>query len=262
MENARVLRAATAALAPIPLQSLLRTSARVCAVAALVTLSCALSSCSGSAKQSQSIPSVASSPLATRSSIAVTPAASSSSAPASRVYTAKSFAIPLTVTVPIPLDVVPTMDGGNFITWESSYFDDKIRIMVPVIVYAPGQADAEAPPADFLTYLRGLTKAGAVESDEKQTTVAGHPTTLITFDPLPNETVETALEGSFGCPDSGIPKSDDACYSPSSDLTLRVAVTNVNGKTLLIWARVDKYATETATFFTDFETMLAGLKLD
>ena len=52
----------------------------------------------------------------------------------------------------------------------------------------------------------------------------------------------------------------DACFGLQPDLSLRIAVIDVNGKTLLAWARTEKNAVDVPAFFTEFETMLKGLK--
>jgi len=183
-------------------------------------------------------------------------ASSSISSPApSRSYTSKNFLIPVTAVISIPLDVTPTSDTPTFLTWESTFFNDKIRFMLPVVIYRPGQSTPEQVPSDYLTYIHSLTAAGAVIADEKKTTVAGHPATLFTL----TDPTSVNLDGIIGCPASTTAPAD--CYGPSSDLLLRVAVIDDNGKTLLAWARVDNGATETATFLAAFESTLAGLTL-
>ena len=127
-----------------------------------------------------------------------------------------------------------------------------MRFLVPVNVYAPGDAETTAPPADYLAYLLAQSDHGASFTDRSETTVGGFPATLVTAN------VAESLDGSLGCPAEGIPAGD--CFGLQPDVTLRMAVIDADGTTLLAWLRhTGTEVTEDATAeFAAFEEMLAS----
>jgi hypothetical protein len=170
-----------------------------------------------------------------------------------RTYASHAFSIPLTVTLPEDLEVEANPDSATLLSWDSNLAENnKVRFVLPVNLYKPKQVTPVAPPQDYLTYLRGLTAQGATFADEVPATVGGHNATLMTGD------AAGPLDGVLGCPESNM--SADDCFGLQPDLTLRIAVIDVGGKTLLAWARAEKGAVDVPTFFTEFETMLKGLK--
>jgi hypothetical protein len=108
------------------------------------------------------------------------PSTISTSSPGGQSYASKAFVLPLTVTVDPVLKSPPNLDSRNLLSWDAAASDDnKVRFLVPVELYRPGSSTPEAPPADYLTYLRGFTKAKAEMSEVGKTTVDGRPATLM-----------------------------------------------------------------------------------
>ena len=101
--------------------------------------------------------------------------------------------------------------------------------MAPVNLYQPGATTATRVPADYYDYLRGLGSHGVHLSDVVTTKVGGQPARLVTV------TTDTSLDGTLGCPAEGMAPPD--CYGPQPDLSLRMAVVDVNDQPLLIWLR-------------------------
>jgi hypothetical protein len=169
-------------------------------------------------------------------------------------YSTKAFILPFDVTVPEPLPAEATTDTAHFVTWETaSEADPAVRFLVPVNVYVPGETEATPPPADYLSYLLGQSEDGATFSDQTETTVDGYPATLVTA------TVAESLDGSLGCPAEGVAAED--CYGLQPDLTLRMAVIDVDGTTLVAWLRHagTEETGDAPTEFAAFEAMLASI---
>ena len=114
-------------------------------------------------------------------------------------------------------------DTVAFLTWDSANLEDlHVRFLLPPVLYRPNKTKPEAPPTDYLTYLRGLTSQGATLADEKTMTVDGHEATLMTL------TTDKSLDGVLECPTASTPAAD--CFGLQPDLTLRIAVIDANGK--------------------------------
>jgi hypothetical protein len=114
-------------------------------------------------------------------------------------------------------------------------------MMLPITVYPTAKSASQAPPPDsahFVTYLHDAIRVGAIIDDEKTVSVGGRAATLLSLTGKP----DVNLDGLLGCPN--IAAALD-CYGPSSDLLLRVAIVDVQGKALLIWARTDSGTSET-----------------
>ena len=159
----------------------------------------------------------------------------------------------MTVTLPEDLKAAANPDSVTLLSWDSNLAqENKVRFVLPVNLYKPKQQRPVALPKDYLAYLRGLTAQGATYADETTTTVDGHAATLMTGN------ATEPLDGVLGCPE--INMAADDCFGLQSDLSLRIAVIDVDGKTLLAWARAENGATDVPAFFAEFETMLQGLK--
>ena len=144
-------------------------------------------------------------------------------------------------------------DSATLLSLDSNLAENnKVRFVLPVNLYKPKELKPVAVPQDYLVYLRGLTAQGAKYTDEATTTVDGHPATLLTGN------TAQPLDGVLGCPT--INMTADACFGLQPELSLRIAVIDVGGKTLLAWARTEEGAVDVPKFFAEFETMLAGLK--
>ena len=131
----------------------------------------------------------------------------------------------------------------------------RVRFLLPVALYRPGQTAPETPPKDYLTYLRGLSRQGVTLADEKKITVDGHSATLMTV------TTEQHLDGEIGCPQTqGVPDSGGDCYRVQPEAAVRIAVIDVSGRTLLAWAGINKGAPDESAFFAEFEAMLKSVQ--
>jgi hypothetical protein len=189
-------------------------------------------------------------------------AATSSPAPATsgQSYTTRAFSIPLTITVPASFKAQPNSDTSTFLTWFTGSTENegtfhRVRFLLPVALYRPGQTAPETPPKDYLTYLRGLSGQGATLADEKKITVDGHNATLMTV------TTEQHLDGIFGCPQTqGVPDAGEDCYGVQPEGAVRIAVLDVSGRTLVAWAGINKGASDESAFFAEFEAMLQSIK--
>ena len=184
--------------------------------------------------------------------------ASSPSSPVGQTYASKAFAVPLTITVPASFfKAQPNSDTSTLLTWftGSEARFHKVRFLLPVAVYRPGQTAPETPPKDYLTYLRGLSRQGLTLADEKKITVNGHSATLMTG------TAEHDLDGSIGCRQTqGVPDPGGDCFGFGPDPAIRIAVIDVSGRTLVSWAGINKGSSDESAFFAEFEAMLQSIK--
>ena len=187
---------------------------------------------------------------------------SSPSSPVGQTYASKAFAVPLTITVPASFfKAQPNSDTSTFLTWFTGSTENegrfhRVRFLLPVALYRPGQTAPEKPPKDYLTYLRGLSRQGLTLADEKKITVDGHSATLMTG------TAEHDLDGSIGCPQTqGVPDPGGDCFGFGPVPAIRIAVIDVSGRTLVSWAGINKGASDESAFFAEFEAMLQSIKL-
>jgi hypothetical protein len=182
------------------------------------------------------------------------PATASPSSPTGQTYASKAFVVPLTVTVDASLKSPPNPDSRNLLSWDAADgSSNKVRFLVPVNLYPPGNAVPEALPKDYLTYLQALTSQGVKLSNVTKVTVDGDPATLMTA-----TTSSGNLDGSLGCPAVGADQGE-GCFGVQPDLSLRIAVIPVGNSTLLAWARTSK-ASPDAAFVAMFETMLKSVR--
>ena len=187
-------------------------------------------------------------------------ASTSSLSPVGQTYASKAFAVPLTITVPASFKAQPNSDTNTFLTWFTGSTENegrfhRVRFLLPVALYRPGQTAPVTPPKDYLTYLRGLSRQGATLADEKKITVDGHNATLMTV------TTEQHLDGFFGCPQTqGVPDSGGDCFGSGPEGAVRIAVIDVSGRTLVSWAGINKGASDESAFFAEFEAMLQSIK--
>jgi hypothetical protein len=227
-------------------------------VAPAVLILVGASACTGpSTSPSGSLsPSLSASLAASSAPASASPSASE---PVGETYVTTSFAVPLTVIVEPLLKSPPIADTTNLLTWDAAADDnEKIRFLIPVKVYPPGQSGPEPPPTDYLAYLRGQAWAshGAEFSDRSTITVDGHAATLMTA------TTPRSLNGSLGCPELGMDPDDEACFGLQPDYILRIAVIDMgDGTTLLAWARTGFFAPD-KKFNAMFERMLANLEFN
>jgi hypothetical protein len=186
---------------------------------------------------------------------------SSPSSPVGQTYASKAFAVPLTITVPASFfKAQPNEDTSTLLTWFTGSSENegrfhRVRFLLPVSLYRPGQTAPSSPPKDYLSYLRGLSGQRATLADEKKITVDGHRATLMTV------TTEHSLDGATGCPQTqGVPDAVGDCYGPKAGGAIRIAVIEVSGRTLVTWAGINKGASDESAFFAEFEAMLKSVQ--
>lgn len=166
------------------------------------------------------------------------------------IYTTVKFGVPLSVTVAAGLASPPTDDTPGLLSWTASANDnDRVRFLVPAEVYPPDAARPVPPPKDFVGYVKGLADRGGVFGDVTMKTVDGVQASLFTANS------SRPLDGSLGCPTIGADRGE-GCFGLQPDFALRIAVMDVNGTPLLVWARTDAQAPD-AAFVAAFEEMLA-----
>ena len=178
------------------------------------------------------------------------------SSAASQTYSTTAFVVPLTVTVDTALKSPPNPDSPNFLSWDAvASEENKVRFMVPVVVFRPGKETPEAPPKDHLKFLMAQAKDGAEFSKVTKISVDGRPATLMdvtTYGP------EGFLSGSLGCIERVSDKHTDPCYGIQPDLHLRLAVIDVGEGTLVAWAR--SRGVPDKEFHAMFERMLQSVQ--
>jgi hypothetical protein len=189
-------------------------------------------------------------------SSASSPAPTSTTPAASQTYSSKAFVVPLTVTVDPALKSPPIRDSSHFLTWDAvASQENKIRFLVPVVVFPAGKETPQAPPKEYLKYLMAQAKDGALFSNVTKTTVDGHPATLM-------DTTGTApegfLSGLLGCIERVSNKHADPCYGIQPGTFARLAVNDVGDTTLLAWARSQSVPDK--EFFAMFERMLQSVR--
>jgi hypothetical protein len=165
-------------------------------------------------------------------------------------YTTVKFGVPLSVTVAAGLASPPTDDTPGLLSWTATANDNnRVRFLLPAEVYPPDAVRPMPPPSDFPGYVKGLADRGGVYSDVTTRTVDGETASMFTA------TSSRPLDGSLGCPTIGADRVE-GCFGLQPDFALRIAVIDVNGKPLLVWARTDAQAPD-AAFLGEFEDMLA-----
>ena len=170
------------------------------------------------------------------------------------VYNSERFVVPLTLVVDDALNSPPNPDAKQLLSWDADPSPDgnRVRFFVPVELYPPGSRTPEAPPEDYLAYLQGPVAERAQISNVIRTTIGGRPATLMTItnDGRP----ENDLHGALGCPERNADPGE-GCFGIQPDRILRLAVIDIDGTTLLTWARVNKIGGDNS-FVEMFERML------
>jgi hypothetical protein len=172
----------------------------------------------------------------------------------SATYSSTTFVVPFEVEVPGWLPAQPSVEESNFVTWESTSEDRKVRMLVPVTVYLPGETTPSPPPADYLPYLLGQAQSGGEFTDQETVQVDGREATLLTA-----TTGSGGLDGSLGCQSEGMAAED--CWGLQPDLTLRIAVIPLDGTTLLAWSRTVRDDPGSDDQIADFDQMISTLQL-
>lgn len=170
-------------------------------------------------------------------------------------YSTTAFDAPFDVTVPDWLPAEVTTDSSHFVTWQPQANEDPaVRVLLPVAVYKPGDRHATRPPTDYLHYLLSQSTQGASFTGSTRTTIDGKPATILTA------TARKSLDGSLGCAATDLSAGD--CFGLQPDLTLRIAVIEAGGHTLLIWLRHHGAANtkDASREFASFGQMLATIR--
>jgi hypothetical protein len=107
-------------------------------------------------------------------------------------------------------------------------------------------------PKDYVTYLLGLSRYGADLSAPTTLDVDGHPATVVTA------STDTGLDGSLGCQAADLPPKD--CFGLQEFALLHIAVIDVDGTTLLAWARTVSDSPDAEHDFAAFENLLGDVR--
>jgi hypothetical protein len=179
-----------------------------------------------------------------------------------QTYSSMAFVLPLTLTVDHVLRSPPDIDERNLLTWYAVASGiNRVRFLVPVELYRPGSATPEAPPTDYLTYVQTFTRYGAEISEVSNTTVDGHPATLMNLTwTVDASHPEGYFDGALGCRFAGADHSE-GCYGPQPYAILRLAVIQMGETTLLAWAALSRPGPE-RSFAAMFERMLGTVRFD
>jgi hypothetical protein len=176
--------------------------------------------------------------------------------PTSAPYSTRQFIVPFTVDPPGWLPPDPAVDEKRFLTWvgDGVDIDRAVRFIAPVGIYDPADERHRLSPVprDYVRYLLGLEKYGGDISAPTSMEVDGHRATIVTAG------TTTGLSGSLGCQERGL--APDDCYGLQDFALLHIAVIDVDGVTIVAWARTVPGAAESEDDFAAFEEMLAGLK--
>jgi hypothetical protein len=186
------------------------------------------------------------------SSIGDAAVTSSSTTPMTFDYSTKLLDPPLDFDLPSFLDKTPGDEGAAFVTWGSPDGSVAVRVLRPVVVYAPGATTAGPVPAEYVKYLLGQADHGAHFVDRVEAKVDGHDATVLTA------TTGQSIDGSLGCPGTGI--DADKCFGLQPEFSLRIAVITTDKGPLLIWLRSGSNATADLSAATErFDAFLGGV---
>jgi hypothetical protein len=164
-------------------------------------------------------------------------------------YATAKFSLPLTVTVAAGFGS-PTDDTPGLLSWTALENDNnRVRFLIPAELYPPDATSPVPPPKDLLGYINGLADHGGVLSEMTTTTVDAVQATLLTAKS------SRSLDGALGCPTIGADQAE-GCFGLQPEFALRLAIMDVEGTPLLVWARTDAEAPD-AAFIGAFEGMLA-----
>ena len=165
------------------------------------------------------------------------------------LYSATISGIAITLLRPAELVQKPNDTSANFVSFQSQgNSNDFVRVLVPSTVCLAGAATPSPTPTNYVGYLHGLSLLGATIRDEDSISVDGISGTELTLGGAHD------IQGSLG-QSEGDGCADGNSFGVASDLSLRMSVFSVRGKTVLIWAGTDA-ASPTSGFFSTFQKML------
>jgi hypothetical protein len=159
--------------------------------------------------------------------------ASSGSAPvgsgATSSYSTRFFDPPLDIDLPLFLDPAASDEAAHLVSWGSPDGSVAVRVLRPVVVYAPGATTTSQVPTDYVRYLLGQADRGGHLVDQVDTEVDGHEATVLTA------TTDEPIDGAIGCPDTAT--TADKCFGLQPEFVLRIAIIATDQGPVLIWLR-------------------------
>jgi hypothetical protein len=171
-------------------------------------------------------------------------------------YETQHFMPAMTVEPPSWLPPEPALDEEHLLTWVGTGpdVDRAVRFVSPVGLYDPALHPGRLSPLpkDYVTYLLGLSQYGAHISAPTTLDVDGHPATVVTA------STETGLGGSLGCQATDLSPED--CFGLQEFALLRLAVIDVDGTTLLAWARTVPGSPDSEHDFAALEDLLGDVR--
>lgn len=170
--------------------------------------------------------------------------------PRTGVHFATTLAgVPIALLRPSLLSSTPSDKTSNFVAFESTAdSSDIVRFLVPSTVCVAGGSAPSAVPADYLAYLHSQALSGATIRNEDSISIDGVSGTELTL------TGSKDIRGTVG-QSVGAGCSDDRSFGIESNKSLRMAIFDVHGKTVLIWAQSD-VSSPTPGFVSTFQKML------
>lgn len=167
--------------------------------------------------------------------------------PISTTRTLAAMPVPVTLEPPAGLPVVDLKPG--LATWRAGTdAEDAIRVMEPVRIRSVDGPVADAP-ADLHAHLLRLTTHGARITDDRTISAGGPSGHLFTI------TSTRPIDAGVGCWST----TTDTCFGLPPELTLRMATFTVDGRSVVLWARMET-AHPNAPLVATFERMLTTVR--
>jgi hypothetical protein len=145
------------------------------------------------------------------------------------IYSTRFFDPPLDIDLPSFLDPTPSDEAAHLVSWGSPDGSVAVRVLRPVVVYAPGATTTSPVPTDYVQYLLAQADHSGHFVDQMDTKVDGHQATVLTG------TTDEPIDGAIGCPDTGT--TADKCFGLQPEFALRLAVIATDQGPVLIWLR-------------------------
>ena len=167
-------------------------------------------------------------------------------------YSTKLLDPPLDLDLPSFLDATPGDEGAAFVTWGSPDGSVAVRVLGRSSSTQRARRRRSPVPSDYVKYLLGQADHGAHFVGRVETKVDGHAATVLTA------TTDKSIDGSLGCPGTGI--AADKCFGLQPEFSLRIAVVTTDKGPLLIWLRSNSDTTADLSAATErFDAFLRGV---